>query len=261
ALGFSENQLIKVIEILNLKEGIILIIGPSGSGKTMTLYSCINEIKKTPRCVITVEKVIENHLPGVIQSEINIAEGFGFVHGIHAVLRQDPDVIAVSDIDCSDTAEAVIKISTTGHLVLAGMDAKNAVDAIEKLYAMRINPSLVATNIECLLNQRIVRKICGECKAEYQPLAQLVKDNNIEPQTKFLKGKGCTTCGQRGFSGRTGIFEILFPDENIRSAIAGHLDKESLSPLLKVSPTIREHGIQKVLEGITTLEQVISVTE
>ncbi len=261
SLGFSSDILDQICLLLNQKEGILVLTGSAGSGKTATGYSCLNYLKDLGRSVITVEKKIAVHLPGVTQSQI--VPGRGFPSAIQAVLRQDPDVILISDLADRLTVEAAVKASITGHLVIAILEAGDSLEVIQKLLDMKINPFLMVTCFRAFLAQRLVRRICEKCKSEFQIFPGLLREIRLDAGARLFRGAGCDACTKSGFSGSAGLFELLIPDDGFRSIMAVNPTREVLAAALheKGFRTLRQDGVQKALAGITTIEQVIGVTE
>lgn len=273
-LGMSPVLLDKYKKIITKPNGLILVTGPNGSGKTTTLYSTLNIINSPNKNVVTLEDPIEYQLPYIRQTQVNAEVGLTFALGLRSLLRQDPDIIMVGEIRDKETAEIAVQASLTGHLVLTTLHTNNSLGALIRLINMEIKPYLLSSAVLCVIAQRLVRKICPECQESYLPAQELLLeldfdqtilfDKNGKPNKKidFKKGKGCQHCDFTGYSGRTGIFEMLIIDEEIESLIMNKDFKEIENRIReKGIKTLRESGLEKVLEGQTTLEEVERVTK
>jgi len=265
-IGFSEDDLERVKSLLEKPQGIILISGPTGSGKTSTQYAMINHVKSETIHIITIEDPIEYELPGVSQVQINEKVGLTFAFSLRAILRQDPDVILVGEIRDGDTAFIAMQASITGHLVLSSVHTRSAVGTITRLKNMGILPYLISSSLDGVIAQRLVRLICSHCKVPYKPgVEELAKIgiSKIEDtrEIKFYKGTGCEKCGSTGYKGRTGIYEVLVLNEQIRELIASEasedvITKAALSSGMK---TVWSEGFKKIMEGLTTIEELSRV--
>lgn len=247
---------------LQRTNGIILVTGPTGSGKTTTLYAALNRIHTEEKNIITVEDPVEYQLKGIGQIQVNPKIGLTFASGLRSILRQDPDVIMVGEIRDAETAEIAIQASLTGHLVLSTLHTNDAPSALTRLLDMGIEPFLVASSLIGVLAQRLVRVICPHCREEYHPTERELKF--ITPDARILyTGKGCDKCLGMGYIGRTAIFEILTVDEDIRHMITSHEDSQSIKKKAVSTgmKTLRQDGIDKVLSGVTTLSEVLRVTQ
>lgn len=261
-VGFSKDDEKKLEEYLQRPDGIILVTGPTGSGKTTTLYACLNRIHTEEKNIITVEDPIEYQLKGIGQVHVNPKIGLTFASGLRSILRQDPDVIMVGEIRDLETAEIAMQASLTGHLVLSTLHTNDAPSALIRLIDMGIEPFLVASSLTTVLAQRLVRAICPHCKVSYKPSELELSYFNSPPEVLY-RGMGCDKCKGRGYLGRTGIFELLVIDNEIRPMITEKIDSQSIRnyAVSKGMKTLRQDGIEKVLMGITTLEEVLRVTQ
>ncbi len=300
-VGFNKEDGKKLEEHLQRPDGIILVTGPTGSGKTTTLYAALNRIHTEEKNIITVEDPIEYQLKGIGQVHVNPKIGLTFASGLRSILRQDPDVIMVGEIRDLETAEIAMQASLTGHLVLSTLHTNDAPSALVRLLDMGIEPFLVASSLTVVLAQRLVRMICLHCKESYKP-SDIERSYFLPPTHPsptrgedkgvadapvgginypthpspsrgegkgggelllLYRGKGCDKCKGKGYFGRTGIFELLFIDNEIRPMITEKIDSQSIKThaISRGMKTLRQDGIEKVLSGITTLEEVLRVTQ
>jgi general secretion pathway protein E len=268
-VGLDEREERLFRELLERPNGIILVTGPTGSGKTTTLYSAINRIHTEEKNIITVEDPVEYQLRGIGQIPVNTKIGLTFASGLRSILRQDPDVIMVGEIRDKETAEIAIQASLTGHLVLSTLHTNDASSAVVRLTDMGVEPFLVSSSLIGILAQRLVRVICPACKEPYSP-SEAEKTYFSESafvakslSFQLYRGKGCDTCLGKGYLGRTGIFELLVVDDDVRQSISLRADAMSIrnAAVLQGMKTLRADGLEKVLRGITTLEEVLRVTQ
>ncbi len=251
-------------DLLNRPHGIILVTGPTGSGKTTTLYAGLSEINHSSRNILTVEDPIEYNLEGVGQTQVNPKADMTFARGLRAMLRQDPDVVMVGEIRDSETAEIAVQASLTGHLVLSTLHTNTAVGAITRLRDMGVEPFLLATSLIGVMAQRLVRVLCEDCKEEHFPtmLDREFLGDLLEPESKIYTSVGCESCNYQGYKGRTGIYELLIVDEQIRQLIHNEEAEEDVVKAMRIKSmqSIRADGRARVLEGVTTVEEVLRVT-
>lgn len=265
-LGFEGRNLEKFNETIHAPFGIILITGPTGSGKTTTLYAALNEVKSIENKVLTIEDPIEYQLPLVQQVQVNERVGFGFLEALKSFLRQDPDIILVGEIRDFETLNSAAQASLTGHLVFSTLHTNDAPSAIGRMVQMGLQSYLIADSLVGIVAQRLVRKICSECKSEIKPHKNLLRrvDRWINEDTKFYAGKGCPKCSNTGYSGRLLISEILIVTEAIAKMVSNESSKYDISRYAQENegfePMIID-GLSKVLRGITTLEEVLRVTK
>jgi general secretion pathway protein E len=262
SLGFSGDEGRLFNELLTRTSGIILVTGPTGSGKTTTLYAALNKIHTEEKNIITVEDPVEYQLKGVGQIHVNPKIGLSFAAGLRSILRQDPDVIMVGEIRDFETAEIAIQASLTGHLVLSTLHTNDAPSAITRLLDMGVEPFLVASSLIAVLAQRLVRTLCLSCREEYTPSEAENAYFPSPPQTLF-RAKGCSKCRQSGYSGRTGIFELLLLDNKIRQMTTSRQDSQAIRDYAVANgmKTLYTDGIKKAAKSATTLEEVLRVIQ
>ncbi|MDD2950926.1 MAG: GspE/PulE family protein, partial [Sulfuricurvum sp.] len=265
-LGFDGKNLDKFNEIIHAPFGIVLITGPTGSGKTTTLYAALNEVKSIENKVLTIEDPIEYQLPLVQQVQVNERVGFSFLEALKSFLRQDPDIILVGEIRDFETLNSAAQASLTGHLVFSTLHTNDAPSAIGRMVQMGLQPYLIADSLVGIVAQRLVRKICTECKHEVRPHKNLLRrvERWITEDSKFYAGQGCSKCNNTGYSGRILISEILMVNETIAKMISDESSKYEIARYAQekegFEPMIID-GLSKVLGGITTLDEVLRVTK
>jgi len=267
-IGFCPEVLNHFRKLIRLAHGIILLTGPTGSGKTTTLYAAMSELNSEEKNILTVEDPIEYQLPGVGQMQIKPKINLTFANCLRHILRQDPDVIMIGEIRDPETAEIAIQASLTGHLVLSTLHTNDAASAVTRLIDMGIEPYLISSSVVAVMAQRLLRVICPECKRPYTPDEQVIslwpeEERLSKMKELFYKGLGCENCLDTGYLGRTGIFELLVIDDDIKELInkrsGSHIIKEAA--IEKGMSTLREDGLCKALAGKTTLEEVCMVTQ
>ena len=264
-LGFFEEERKVFDRVINRSHGVIFVTGPTGSGKSTTLYACLNRIDSTVKNIMTVEDPIEYQLAGISQMQVAPKKGMNFVNALRHILRQDPDVIMVGEVRDQETAAMAIQSSLTGHLVFSTLHTNDAAGAISRLLDFGVEPYLVSSSLICVLAQRLVRRICPDCKESYDPPAHELRDLGIMESEKIplYKGAGCAKCFDTGYRGRTGIYELMTLNEEIREMIykrttAGSIKKKALELGMQ---TLRMDGARKVQAGITSLAEVLRVTQ
>ncbi len=283
-LGFLEKPGSDVADNISKPHGMILVTGPTGSGKTTTLYSILGMLNKPGINICTIEDPIEYRMAGINQSQINPKVGFTFATGLRSFLRQDPDIIMVGEIRDKETAEIAIHSAMTGHLVLSTLHTNDAPTTLPRLLDMGVPPFLVAYTTNIVVAQRLVRKICPHCKKEFKldadaskelakifdikKLSKLFKENipkstKISNQMTFFKGEGCRRCGQTGFKGRIGIYEVLLIDDDLVKKINQHATADDIKEYARSvgMVTILEDGLVKAKMGVTTISEVLRVTK
>ncbi len=264
-LGMNNQQLSKFSQMITKPYGLLLVTGPNGSGKTTTLYSALHKINSIDKSIVTLEDPIEYHLPLLRQTQIDEEKGITFATGLRALLRQDPNVIMVGEIRDLETAKIAVQAAITGHLVLSTLHTNNSIGALIRLINMGVEPFLVAYAIQGVVAQRLVRKICDRCKEAYMPPAELLQALGVTTSKEFYRGRGCEECGFTGYKGRTAIFEILTISNEIRKTILqdkeANFDKISTLAQNQGMQTLRQHGVEKILNGITTPEEILLITE
>jgi type IV pilus assembly protein PilB len=266
-LGFDHRQLTDFKEGIHKPYGMVLVTGPTGSGKSTTLYSALSELNDSETNIFTAEDPVEYNLPGINQVQVNDEIGFSFASALRAFLRQDPDVVMVGEIRDLQTAEIAIKASLTGHLVLSTLHTNDAPSTIGRLLNMGVEPFLIATSLNLIVAQRLIRKLCLHCAETYNAEDALVESLGINPSIcpdLFLKRPGgCSNCGGTGYKGRIAIYEVMPVDEEMRKLIfqqASNAEIKGLAANQGVA-TLRLSAINKLIEGVTSLEEVYRVTD
>lgn len=265
-LGFSPSIYEKYEKILNYPSGIILVTGPTGSGKTTTLYASLDYLNDLERKIITVEDPIEYTIPGVVQANLNPKIGMGYVDFLKSMMRQDPDVIMIGEIRERESAEITIQAALTGHKVFTTFHTEDTTSALIRLMDMGIETFLISSTVVSVLSQRLVRLICNECKERYDLASDLFRSFRLKGMETggytFFKGVGCPRCNHTGFKGRTGIYELLIVNDDIRNAI---LARKTTSEIRQIARekigliSMKEDGFYKAVKGLTTLEEVLRV--
>jgi type IV pilus assembly protein PilB len=265
-LGMPDDVLAEVQEIVRRPNGIFIVTGPTGSGKTTTLYSCLRIINTVDLKLLTAEDPVEYEIEGIMQVPVNPLVGLTFASALRSFLRQDPDVIMVGEIRDLETAQIAIQASLTGHLVLSTLHTNDAAGAITRLIDMGVEPFLIASTLEAVLAQRLVRRVCVHCQTSYLPPAELLTQIGLTPETvgtrRFSFGRGCPSCNQSGYRGRRGIYEWLRVTEPVRELITAR------SPTLVIRQkaieqgmrTLRDDGLRVIFDGHTSIEEVIKYT-
>ena len=263
-LGMGERDFATFRQLIARPHGIMLVTGPTGSGKTTTLYAALSAIVSTEIKVLTVEDPVEYHLDGVNQIQVQPKVGFTFARGLRAILRHDPDVAMIGEIRDLETAEAAIQAALTGHLVFSTLHTNDACSAPTRLLDMGIEPFLVTSTLEAAMAQRLVRTICKECREAYEPdRSKMPADFALPAGAKLYRGAGCRKCRNTGFRGRTGIFELMVVNDEIRERILARVTISQIVAAAKANGMhlLREDGWDKVRAGITTFEEVMRATK
>jgi general secretion pathway protein E len=264
-LGLSPTDEERVRRLARKPYGIVLVTGPTGAGKTTTLYAMILYIKDPRKNIITIEDPVEYQIKGVSQIQVNPKVGLTFATGLRSVLRQDPDIIMVGEIRDSETADIAVHAALTGHLVLSTLHTNDAPSAVTRLADMGVEPFLIASSLEGVIAQRLVRRICENCKEEYVPSEEELRELGLEDtrEVVFYRGRGCQECLGTGYRGRIGIFEVLELDEEMKKLITQTQDAHDIREMAKGKGfrTMMEDGIEKIRKGITTSSEVISVVK
>lgn len=265
SLGFAPDTLAQFNGMIHQPYGIIFVTGPNGSGKTTTLYSTLNTINTADKDIATLEDPVEYRLPMIRQTQVDPDAGLDFATGLRSLLRQDPDVILVGEVRDAETASIAVRAALTGHLVLTTLHTNDSVGTINRLTDMHVERVLIASATVGVLAQRLVRTLCTTCGESYEASPALKKELDI-PESEavtFKKGVGCETCGYTGYLGRTGIFELLAPDKQTRSLItdgASYQDIKTYAMKTLGMRTLREDGLMKAKQGITSVEEILRVT-
>jgi general secretion pathway protein E len=254
-------------KLIHLSHGIILVTGPTGSGKTTTLYTILSRINSPDKNIITIEDPIEYQLKGIGQMQVNPKIDLTFAGGLRSILRQDPDVILVGEIRDGETAEIAIHASLTGHLVFSTLHTNDSAGAIARLIDMGIEPFLVSSSVAAIIAQRLVRKLCSACRKAYTPLPEELKKIGLSDEKPaglvFYRAVGCPECLNTGYRGRVGIYELLLIDDEARGQILNKVDSTTIKnqAIRKGMATLREDGARQVMEGVTTTDEVLRVTQ
>ena len=264
SLGMEKKELARFKKILHRPHGIVLVTGPTGSGKTTSLYAGLSELNDASRNILTVEDPIEYNIEGIGQTQVNNKAEMTFARGLRAMLRQDPDVVMVGEIRDSETADIAVQASLTGHLVLSTLHTNTAVGAVTRMFDMGVEPFLLSSSLVGVVAQRLIRVLCPDCKAPYLP-------DNTEREFlglgehvghSMFKPVGCKRCNNSGYRGRRGIYEIVSVDSNIRRMIHDKVPEDVMIKEARLAGrSILDDGKEKVLEGITTVEEILRVTQ
>jgi general secretion pathway protein E len=267
-LGLWADDLARLDSLLNRAHGVIFVTGPTGSGKSTTLYACLNRINSAEKNVITIEDPIEYQLTGISQIQVASKKGMNFATSLRHVLRQDPDVIMVGEVRDVETARMAIQSSLTGHLVFSTLHTNDSAGAVSRLLDLGVEPYLVSSSLIAIMAQRLVRRVCPDCRQPATPTAKDLNELGLgapeqNGNAKFYVGKGCERCFQTGYRGRTGIYELMLITDEIQDLIyqratAGSIKKVALQAGMQ---TLRMDGARKVLAGITTVAEVLRVTQ
>ncbi len=265
-LGFDEHHIMLLRDTIKKPHGIILVTGPTGSGKSTTLYAALSEINSVEKKIITIEDPIEYRIHGVTQIQVQPQIGLTFARCLRTILRQDPDIIMVGETRDQETAEVTIRTALTGHLVFSTLHTNDACGAVTRLLDMGIEPFLLSSSVESIIAQRLVRVLCPDCKAIYQPQTEIVNKMNVRhddiSQVKFMRPIGCEKCRYTGYRGRTAVYEMVKINESLRRLIvdrraANILRQEAIRQGMR---PIRHDGWTKIKAGITTIDEVLRVT-
>jgi type IV pilus assembly protein PilB len=265
-LGFDGETLRKLHKFIREPYGMVLVTGPTGSGKTTTLYACLSEIRSSEDKIVTIEDPVEYQLKGITQIPVNEKKGLTFARGLRSILRHDPDKIMVGEIRDEDTAQIAIQSALTGHLVFTTVHANNVVDVLGRFLNMNVDLYNFVSALNCVLAQRLVRKICLHCKYPAKASRQLLEESGLEPATysdfTFYEGAGCIECNGTGFHGRLAVSELLDLSDHIRELI---LDRRPASEIKRAAKEegmsfLRESALEKAFQGVTTLREINKVT-
>jgi general secretion pathway protein E len=266
-IGLGSSLLHQFEGMISKNHGIFLVTGPTGSGKTTTLYAALTRLNNREKNIITVEDPIEYQLPGVGQIQVNPKIDLTFANGLRSILRQDPDIIMVGEIRDRETAEIAVQSALTGHMVFSTLHTNNAAGALTRLVEMGIEPFLAASSIVGILAQRLVRRICPHCKEAIDPPAELLDqlgdECTLPAHPQFYQGRGCSRCMNIGYWGRCGIYELLPVDETVRGLLMQDKDATTIkqAAMRQGMQTLRAAGVTRALEGVTTLEEILRVTQ
>jgi len=265
-LGFLPEQQALVEALIAKPYGMLLSTGPTGSGKTTTLYTALNRVNHGGNNIVTVEDPVEYQIPGINQTQVNLAAGITFARGLRAIVRQDPDVIMVGEIRDRETAEIAVQSALTGHLVFSSLHTNDAASALPRLLDMGVEPFLIASSVIGVIGQRLVRMVCRNCKVSYQPDARIMEELGIpqaeqREEIRLARGEGCPACSNRGYRGRTGVFEVLRMSERTKRLV---MEKRAALEIREAAVAegmvvMQECGLRKVLQGITSPEEMMRV--
>jgi type IV pilus assembly protein PilB len=253
-------------EVIRRPNGIVLVTGPTGSGKTTTLYGALNELNTTEDKLITTEDPVEYDIDGIVQIPVDAAIGNTFAQCLRSILRQDPDRILVGEIRDLETAEIAIQSALTGHMVFSTLHTNDAPSTVTRLRDMGVPPFLITATIEAVLAQRLVRRICKDCREQTMPSTEMLSQLNLTPEEvidkKFYRGRGCATCNNTGYKGRTGLFEWMPVNDQIRDRINRGASTEKIRDIAMQTGMIplRETGLEKVFNGVTTIDELVRET-
>jgi len=266
SLSLPEDVKSGVREAVRRPNGIFIVTGPTGSGKTTTLYSALREVNEIDTKILTAEDPVEYEIEGIMQVPVNHQVGLDFPRALRAFLRQDPDTIMVGEIRDLETARIAVQASLTGHVVLSTLHTNDAAGAVTRLLDMGLEPFLLAASLEFVLAQRLVRRICSNCKQDYIPKNEMIEDLELKPEEyegrQFYFGAGCDECNQTGYSGRSGLFEMIRVTDVYRELITAGAATIVLKhkAIEQGSRTLRADGLRAIFDGRTTIEEVLKYT-
>jgi type IV pilus assembly protein PilB len=265
-IGMDPNTLSRFRRMLHRPNGIVLVTGPTGSGKTTTLYSALNELNEISSKIITTEDPVEYEIYGLVQIPVNPDIDVTFANVLRAILRHDPDIILVGEIRDYETAEIAVQSALTGHLVFSTLHTNDAPSAVTRLRDMGVPPFLITASVEAILAQRLVRKICVECRTQFEPSDELLLELQLPlaqaRKYKFYYGRGCPRCNNTGYKGRTGIYELMDINDDIRDLITSDATVDEMRNLSRAQgmTTLREAGLKLIFDGVTTIDEVVRET-
>jgi len=264
--GLDPQMLAGFRQMIHKPNGIVLVTGPTGAGKTTTLYSALNELNEVTEKIITTEDPVEYDVDGIVQCQINHEIGLDFASALRSILRQDPDIILVGEVRDLETAQIAVQASLTGHMVFSTLHTNDAPSSITRLRDMGLEPYLITATVEGILAQRLVRKICEDCRTEFEPSPEMLMELGLRSQDvvgkKFFYGRGCDRCNNTGHRGRMGLFELVVINDELRDLISGGASTDQLRVACRKQgmTTLRESGLRALYEGKTTIEEVVRET-
>ncbi|HEV3256414.1 MAG TPA: ATPase, T2SS/T4P/T4SS family [Gemmataceae bacterium] len=265
-VGMDPQTLASFRELIHKPNGIVLVTGPTGSGKTTTLYSALNELNEITEKIITTEDPVEYEIDGICQVPVNGDIGVTFAAALRSILRQDPDKILVGEIRDLETAQIAVQSSLTGHIVFSTLHTNDAPSAITRLRDMGLEPYLITATLEGILAQRLVRRICEDCRTEFEPSVEMLMELNLRPaevkDKKFFYGRGCERCNNTGHRRRAGIFELILMNDQLRDMISHGVSTDQLRQACRQHgmTTLRENGLRAIFNGVTTIDEVVRET-
>ena len=265
-IGLREHELDCVQQLIKKPNGIVIVTGPTGSGKTTTLYSCLKSLNDPQTKIITTENPVEYDIDGMVQVQIRPEIGLTFAKCLRSILRQDPDIVMVGEIRDLETAEISIQASLTGHLVFTTLHTNDAPSSIARMLDLGLEPFLITATLEGIVAQRLVRRICVNCKTAFTPTEEQLMELNLTPEDigdkTFCYGKGCDQCNNTGYRGRQGLFEIMAFNDELRDLVMDHASTAVLREAAKRNGmhTLRENGLAAIYDGVTTIEEVVRET-
>jgi type IV pilus assembly protein PilB len=265
-VGLEGPMLEQFRSLIHKPNGIVLVTGPTGAGKTTTLYSALNELNEITDKIITTEDPVEYDIDGIVQCPINHEIGLTFAAALRSILRQDPDIILVGEIRDLETAQIAVQASLTGHMVFSTLHTNDAPSSITRLRDMGLEPYLITATLEGILAQRLVRKICADCRTEFEPSPEMLMELNVRPGDvagrKFFYGRGCDRCNNTGHKGRMGIFELVLVNDEIRDLISAGASTDQLRSACRKQgmQTLRESGMHALFDGRTTIDEIVRET-
>jgi type IV pilus assembly protein PilB len=266
-LGFAEKALKRFHKSLAKPYGAILVTGPTGSGKSTTLYAALNILNSAEKNIITVEDPVEYRLTGINQVQVNVRAGMTFSAALRSILRCDPDIVMVGEIRDRETAQIAIESALTGHLVLSTLHTNDAPGALSRLTEMGIEPFLTSSAVDCVLAQRLARRLCTQCREPYTATKEMLRKNDFPPEdcdrddVVLYRAKGCSRCNTTGYKGRLGLYEVMIVSEAIRRLTVERKSADEISRVAAAEgmKSLREDGIDKVLLGMTSVEEIARV--
>jgi type IV pilus assembly protein PilB len=265
-VGMDAKTLVEFRGAINKPNGIVLVTGPTGSGKTTTLYAALSELNTVEDKLITTEDPVEYNIDGIVQVPIDASIGNTFAQCLRAILRQDPDIILVGEIRDVETAEIAVQASLTGHMVFSTLHTNDAPSTVTRLRDMGVPPFLITATVEAVLAQRLIRRICAQCKEEVTPSPDILADLELTPEMiagkKFYRGKGCDACSRSGYRGRVGLFELMYLNDDMRDMIMRNASTDEIRAAARANGmvTLRDAGMASMFDGTTTAEEVIRET-
>jgi type IV pilus assembly protein PilB len=265
-VGMSAEMLEMFRKLIHKPNGIVLVTGPTGAGKTTTLYSALNELNEISDKIITTEDPVEYDIDGIVQCPINHEIGLTFASALRSILRQDPDIILVGEVRDLETAQIAVQASLTGHMVFSTLHTNDAPSTITRLRDMGVEPFLITATVEGILAQRLVRRICDDCRTEFEPSAEMLMELNMKLSDvkgrKFFYGRGCDRCNNTGHRGRMGLFELILMNDELRDLVSSGASTDQLRVACKKMgmTTLRESGLRAIFKGLTTIEEVVRET-